>query len=114
MNIRKTLLAAATLLATVGPALADEDIVITKGKLYQKIPDLLAVQLLSVKNNRTTTIGYLGIECAFFHGDELLGTGGERKDNVKAGETVYSEIGSEVSGADRTECRIDYAWGGAH
>jgi hypothetical protein len=74
-------------------------------------------QLLTVKNNRGEKIGHLGIECGFLHGDELVATGGQGKENVAAGETVYFEIDAIVDEkgvkVDRTDCRIENAWSDA-
>jgi hypothetical protein len=65
-------------------------------------------QLLSVKNNRVTGIEGLGIECAFFAGDRLLGIGSDTELHIKPTETVYMHIvlrGGGI-GADRTVCRV--------
>jgi hypothetical protein len=93
-------------LALAGPALAgSEGIEITKGKLSST--SLMAHQLLSAKNNRTTVIEGFNVDCAFFRGDDLIGTGVGLKLDVKPGETVYMEVdGIHANGADRTECRV--------
>jgi hypothetical protein len=100
-------LAAAAMLASSLAGAAEIDI--TKGQLQLDGP--IVTQFLTVKNNRTTKIGHLGIECVFLHGDDPVAAGGGRKDNVAAGETVYFEIIAtrHVATEVRTDCRIDYA-----
>jgi hypothetical protein len=108
-----TVIALAMISSTVVHAVDTTGIEMTKAPLKHETARTV-FQLLTIKNNRTTRIGYLGIDCAFFHGDTLVNTHGTRQDNIEAGETVYIKIlnvlnvGEEV---DRTECRIDYAWG---
>lgn len=105
----KWMLGAAVALTLATPVLADDDVVITKGKL-SNVTDHMAEQKLSVKNNRTTMIGMLGVTCAFFRADEMVGKGGSLTLRVKPGETIYTQVGDiGTFGADRTVCRVEYA-----
>jgi hypothetical protein len=86
---------------------ATDDVVIVKGKLHN-VGDKMAQQMVSVKNNRTTALSFIGISCGFFRGSELIDTGLGVATNVKAGENVSETVGSfNGGGADRAECHVD-------
>jgi hypothetical protein len=105
--LRKSLLGtiAASLLAvtaTARPTMAG-GIEIIKGKMT---PDgSYTSGIMMVKNNTAQKFQTIYVECAFFHGDELIDASPLGFINVLPGQTAYTKFA--VKGAvDRSECRL--------
>jgi hypothetical protein len=89
------------------PALADDlNLSLSKEKLRHVNGGVS--QLLTLKNNTGVALAMVGIECGFLRGDTLVDTGGDALHNVAAGQTVYADIVSTATDANRTDCRIAY------
>jgi hypothetical protein len=77
---------------------------ITYGQL--RIDALHSTQVIAAKNNSTSLIKRLKIECGFFKSGQLMAAHDNCTDNVAVGQTAYLEIFVMVSPIDSTNCRV--------
>jgi hypothetical protein len=106
MPIRKHVLAAAILIASVAPVMAGDDVTLTLGALTSDGHSV--TQLVSVKNNAGEPILNLAVECGFLRGTELLATGRGFALNVQTDQTAYLSVAPDQRGvgADHADCRV--------
>jgi hypothetical protein len=64
-------------------------------------------QVIAVKNNTNATIASVKVECGFYSGEVLSGSGFAYLHDIEPGQTVQGEVvGFFGVGPDRTDCRI--------
>lgn len=99
-----TRLFALALLASATPAVA-ADVDLIKGRL--SATSQTASQVIAVKNNTKATIASAKVECGFYSGEVLSGTGFAYLHDIEPGQTAQGEVvGFFGVGPDRTDCRI--------
>jgi hypothetical protein len=101
-----TRLFALALFALATPALAAE-VDLIKGRL--SATSQMASQVITVRNNTSATISSAKIECGFYTGEVLSGSGFGYVHDIEPGQTAQGEVvvlfAHEVD-PRRTDCRI--------
>jgi hypothetical protein len=64
-------------------------------------------QMLAVKNNTTSTIKSVSVECGFFRENVLVDSAHALIHNVLPGQLGYDFAFSDASGVTSVDCRID-------
>jgi hypothetical protein len=80
---------------------ATANVELTKGKFFD------GTQMLTVKNNSTSTISRVHVICGFFRNSLLVGTHGTSIFNLLPGESGSSDTNTAEKGITNVECRID-------
>jgi hypothetical protein len=80
---------------------ATANVELTKGKFFD------GTQMLTVKNNSTSTISRVHVICGFFRNSLLVGTHGTSILNLLPGESGSSDTNTAEKGITNVECRID-------
>jgi hypothetical protein len=91
---------AALLVAITSPAWA-KDVDLIKGNVTRE--DGYATQAFAVKNNTSTTLKTVFVECGFWAGEKANGAGAATLANITAGQTVADKVYGD---GDRADCRI--------
>jgi hypothetical protein len=91
---------AALLVAITSPAWA-RDVDLIKGELKRE--DGYTAQAFAVKNNTSTTLRTVFVECGFWDGAKATGAGAATLANIHPGQTVADQV---VGDGDRAECRL--------
>ena len=101
-----TRLFALALLALATPALAAE-VDLIKGRL--SATSQTASQVIAVKNNTNATIASAKVECGFYSGEVLSGSGFAYLHDIEPGQTAWGEVVgffAHEAGPNRADCRI--------
>jgi hypothetical protein len=93
------------LLAIASPAVAADNIPLTKGRLFQSGGYM--IQTVGAFNGTGKAIEYLQVQCGFFRHGNLVRSGNGAAQNVQLGQRAYFDVmSSDTPDADSTECRI--------
>jgi hypothetical protein len=103
MKMRRNLLAFTIAVCWCHGAHAAE-VDITYGQL--RTEQSYSTQVIAVKNNSTSLIKRLIVECGFFKNGQLMAAHDNFTDNAAVGQTAYLEIFVMVSPIDSTNCRV--------
>jgi hypothetical protein len=103
--VKKHLIAAAIVTALASSTLAADKVEFVKGLLKRNSAN--TTQMLSVKNNTTSTIRHVHVNCGFFHDDLLVGTHGASFDNIPPGLMAYDYTVTDATNVTNVDCRID-------
>jgi hypothetical protein len=101
-----TRLFALALLALATPALAAE-VDLIKGGL--SATSHTASQVIAVRNNTNATIASAKVECGFYRGEVLSGSGFAYLHDIEPGQTAWGEVVgffAHEAGPNRADCRI--------
>jgi hypothetical protein len=93
-------------LALGTPALAAE-VDLIKGRLAETLQT--ASQVIAIKNNTNATIASAKVECGFYSGEVLSGSGFTYLHDIEPGQTARGEVVgffAHEAGPNRTDCRI--------
>jgi hypothetical protein len=105
LDTMKTLVAV-TIVFMAGTAVnAQDPIVLKMGRLSQD--GSFAVQVVAVENHTSIFLKLVQVECGFYQGDQLMASGVKSLENIKAGDTGFTEVqGRNAAGATSTKCRL--------
>jgi hypothetical protein len=91
----------------VGIAIAQEtNLILNLGRLTTN--SMAASQVISVENRTSKAIDRVRIECGFYAGTRLVGSGGASIRNLQPGAIGHDEaVALHASDADNAKCRIE-------
>jgi hypothetical protein len=64
-------------------------------------------QMLTVKNNTTSTIRRVHVSCGFFRDNVLVDTHGTTFQNLLPGQMGYNYTVTDAAGVTNVDCRVD-------
>ena len=84
----------------------DTNLVLNLGRLTTN--SMAATQVISVENRTSRTIARVHVECGFYAGTRLVGSGGATINNLQPGSIGHDEaVALNASDADNAKCRIE-------
>jgi hypothetical protein len=105
LDTMKTLVAITIVFMAATVVNAQEPIVLKMGRLSQN--GSFSVQVVAVENHTRIFLKLVQVECGFYQGDQLTASGTKSLENIKAGDTGFTEVeGRNAAGATSTKCRI--------
>jgi hypothetical protein len=105
LDTMKTLVAITIVFMAVTVVNAQEPIVLKMGRLSQN--GSFSVQVVAVENHTRILLKLVQVECGFYQGDQLTASGTKSLQNIKAGDTGFTEVeGRNAAGATSTKCRL--------
>ena len=91
----------AILVVSTAMALATDKVELIKGEFRD------GEQMVAVKNNTTSMMKRVRVECGFFRDNMLVGAHGTSITNLLPGQTGYSYTVTGARGVTSVDCRID-------
>ena len=89
-----------------GSNAAESDLVLTLGRLSTN--PVGAEQVISVENRTSSKLSRIYVECGFYAGNKLVGSGGASIHELRAGAIGHDEVVAlHASDADSVKCRIE-------
>jgi hypothetical protein len=98
--MNKLFLAQVMFLVSTATAVAADKVELIKGEFRD------GYQHLAVKNNTTSTIGSVSVDCGFFRDKLLVDTGGDSFFDLLPGQTGYGSVVTNAKGVTNVDCRI--------
>ena len=84
----------------------DSGLVLTIGRL--RTASAGAIQVLSVENRTSKSYSRIHVECGFYAGSKLVGSGGASFHDVQPGSLAHNDaVALGASDADNVKCRIE-------
>src|SRR5688572_24545976 len=84
----------------------DSGLVLTIGRL--RTNSVGAIQVLGLENRTAKTLSRVRVECGFYTGDKLVGSGGASFHDLQPGTIGHNDASAVgASDADNVKCRIE-------